>query len=123
MLTVYRDRLSGDILEADVLEVRDYMLPVDTYYLDDELPGSPMNGFFYASSFALIVNVDGVRVWVPVSEDMTLSPDYADAMQYQAEVEAMHKEGEAHCEELLRSGAPAWLDDYLAQIEDEGGVA
>ena len=88
-MSVYRDQLSGDLLEADVLEVREYMLPVDTYYLDDELPASPMNGFFYASSFALIVNVDGVRVWIPVTEDMSLSPEYAEAMQYQDE--AMHE--------------------------------
>lgn len=85
MQPVYRDKLSGDLLEETILEVREYMIPIDTFYLDDELPDSPMNGFFYASSFALIVNVDGLRVWVPVSEDMTLSPDYADAMKYQDE--------------------------------------
>ena len=126
MQPVYRDQLSGDLLEADVLEVREYMLPVDTFYLDSELPASPMHGAFYATFFALIENVDGVRVWIPVTEDMSLSPEYAEAMTYQEEVEAMHRETEKHCEELLASGTPDWIEDYFAQIDEycatvEGG--
>ena len=72
------NKLSGEELVEPVKTVLDLMLPDDTFYFRDDLP-TALFGLFPASPFAVIDNVDGREVFVPVEETIS-EEEYEEAM-------------------------------------------
>ena len=69
MLTVYRDRLSGEIITeavASIVDVQELPLPDDNWYQRDEVESSRYYGTCSASVFALVDDGGRELRWIPV---------------------------------------------------------
>ena len=44
---------------------------------------------------------------------------YKQSKEYLKQVEEMHRDGERHCQELLKKEIPQWLASYMKDIEQQ----